>query len=510
MFRTVAARGWFALALVGWLSCPQPSVLAVERAALVAAVNSITSDEARSVVDMLADDSFEGREAGSRGGRAAGNFLMKEMETHGLAPAGDGGTYLQTFRGSSRNILGLLEGRDPALKSEVLVIGAHYDHVGYGRATNSFGPFGYVHNGADDNASGVAGLLEIIEAVKQLPEAPRRSILFAFWDAEEQGLLGSYHWLASPTLPGRRVVAAINLDMIGRLRGSRLEVYGTRTMTNLRRIVSLANREAGLEINFDWKMKADSDHYPFFARGIPTLMFHTGLHSDYHRPSDDAHTINAEGIASVTQVVLLTALDLAQRDEVGAFREASRNEHPGLQAGLEQPSAAPGPRFGIPFEMRGQPPQFVLLSPTPGYPAERAGLRPGDRFVQLNRRPIDSEQRFRLELLAAEGPTIFTVERPGEPGPREFSVTPLGQPIHLGISWRSDNAEPQSVLLTHVVYGSAAHVAGLQVRDRIYSVNGQGFTSEQQFAELIRTGGDRLEFEVERGGQLRTLTAQPQ
>lgn len=509
MFRTVVWQGWFALTLAALLAWPRLEGVAAERAALLAAVHSITRDEAQSVVDMLADDSFEGREAGSRGGRAAGNFLMKEMETHGLIPAGENGTYFQAFNGSSRNILGLLEGRDPQLRGEVILIGAHYDHVGYGRVTNSFGPFGYVHNGADDNASGVAGLLELIEAVKQLPEAPRRSILFAFWDAEEQGLLGSYHWLASPTLPGRRVVVALNVDMIGRLRDTRLEVYGTRTMPNLRQMISLANREAGLEIDFSWKMKADSDHYPFFARGIPSLMFHTGLHRDYHRPSDDAHTINPDGIATVTQVVLLAALELAERDEAGTFREASRREHPGLQPELEKATAAPGPRFGIPFEIRGQPPQFVLLTPTPGYPAARAGLRAGDRFVLLNRRPIESEQRFRLDLLAAEGESTFTIERPGEAVPREFHVTPIGSPIRLGISWRGDNAEPQSVLLTHVVYGSAAHVAGLQHGDRIYSVNSQSFASEQQFAQLLITQSGPLEFEVERNGRLRLVTAQP-
>jgi hypothetical protein len=431
------------------------------------------------------------------------------METHGLRPAGDGQTYFQVFNGSSRNVLGLLEGRDPQLASEIILVGAHYDHVGYGRGNNSFGPVGYIHNGADDNASGVAGLLEIIEAATQLPERPRRSILFAFWDAEEQGLLGSYHWLSAPTLQGRTIVSAINLDMIGRLRSSRVEVYGTRTSTNLRRIVSYANREAGLDIDFGWKMKADSDHYPFFVRSIPSLMFHTGLHNEYHRPSDDSHTINAEGIAAVAQVALLTALELAERDQTGKFRETSRRELVGMQAALEQPTAAPGPRFGIPFETRGEPPQFVLQSPTPGYPAQRAGLRAGDRLVQLDRRPIVSDERLRLELLAAEGETVFTVERPGEPALLEFKVTPLGSPIRLGISWRNDDAEPQTVLLTHVVYGSAAHVAGLQVRDRIYSVNGQGFDSGEKFSELISSPGQPLEFEVERQGRLRTITAQP-
>jgi hypothetical protein len=479
--------------------------LAVERAELIAAVNSITKEEAKTVVDMLSDDSFEGREAGSRGGRAAGNFLMKEMERHGLAPAGDGGTYFQGFNASSRNILGLIEGSDPQLKNEVVLIGAHYDHVGYGRQNNSFGPFGYVHNGADDNASGVAGVLEIMGALKQLSEPPRRSILLVFWDAEEQGLLGSSHWLSAPTLRGKSLVAAINLDMIGRLRNTRLEVYGTRTTTGLRRAISEANREAALDIDFNWKMKADSDHWPFFTRSIPTIMFHTGLHENYHRPSDDAHTINPEGIAGVTRVVLLTALDLANRDAVGKFREASRHEHAGTQTWLEQPVAGQQPRFGIPFEVRGNPPQFVLVGVSPGSPAERAGLRRGDRLVAFQGRPIASEQRFRLELLAAHGETSFTVERAGSPLPLEFKVTPLGEPISVGITWRADDAEPDAILLTQVVYGSAAQIAGLALRDRIYSVNGLGFRGSDEFAKLITSQPPPLEFEVERNGRLATV-----
>lgn len=484
------------------------STSAAERAELLAAVNSITKEEAKTFVDTLADDSFEGREAGSRGGRAAGNLLMKEMEKHGLIPAGDGQTYFQTFNGSSRNILGLLLGRDPELKNELIVIGAHYDHVGYGRANNSFGPFGYVHNGADDNASGVSGLLEVIDAIRRMPEAPRRSILFVFWDAEEQGLLGSYHWLRAPTLPGKTVVAAINLDMIGRLGSSGLQVYGTRTAPSLRQIISQANRDEGLKIDFDWKMKADSDHYPFFTRAIPTIMFHTGLHGEYHRPSDDAHLVKSDGIASVSRLVFQVLWSLAERDEIGKFREASRREHAGTKAALEQPVNPQAPRFGIPFEVRGEGEnrQFVLVGVSPGSPAEKAGLVRGDRLVAFRGQPIASEQRFRLELLAAEGETKFTIERPGETEPREITVTPIGPPIRIGVTWRLDDAEPNAVLLTQVVYGSAAHAAGLQVRDRIYSVNGQAFTGSDEFTRLLSMQVGPLEFEVERLGRLQALT----
>ena len=141
-----------------------------------AAHATIRAADAGRHVGVLADDAFEGREGGSRGGRAAATYIVEQLTKLGIQPAGDSGTYYQPF-GGMRNILAVIEGSDPELAQEVVAVGAHYDHVGYGNADNSYGPFGYVHNGADDNASGVAGLLELVEALGQLPERPRRSIL---------------------------------------------------------------------------------------------------------------------------------------------------------------------------------------------------------------------------------------------------------------------------------------------------------------------------------------------
>jgi hypothetical protein len=508
MNRTWKLPVWFAvggtIALGAlWLGSP---VAAVERADVVAAAQSITKDELQGLVNVLADDTFEGREAGSRGGRAAGNFLMKEFEKQGLAPLGDGGTYFQGFNSASRNILGLLEGSDPQLKQQVLVLGAHYDHVGYGRATNSFGPFGYIHNGADDNASGVAGLLEVLGAIKSLPQPPRRSILFAFWDAEEQGLLGSQHWLASPTLPLSRLAGSINLDMIGRLRDGNVQVFGSRSSNGLRRLVSEANRDTGLVVDFSWKMKADSDHWPFLARSVPTLMFHTGLHGDYHRPSDDSHTLNPDGMAKVSRLVFETALELANRDVAGTFRQAGRQETVNHQAYFESPVQPQAPRFGIPFKVEGEdPPRFVLTGVNYNSPAERGGLRAGDRLLEFRGEPIVEDRQFRLKLLAASGESVFLVERAGEEKPVEVKVTPLGPPIRVGLTWRWDDGEPGTVLVTQVVYGSAAHAAGLAVRDRIYSVNGQQFAGDDQLSQLLSTLPSPLAIEVERMGKLQTL-----
>ncbi|MEX2113551.1 MAG: M20/M25/M40 family metallo-hydrolase, partial [Pirellulales bacterium] len=281
---------------------PLCSVEAAEAEVRAAAVRSITAEKVKNYVDALADDTFEGREAGSRGSRAAGGYIVEEIKKHGLPGGGPQGSYYQPF-GSYRNILAFAEGSDPAQKDQVIVVSAHYDHVGYGSNRNSYGPIGRIHNGADDNASGVAGLLEVIDAVCKLPQRPRRSILFAFWDGEEKGLLGSEHWVNNPTVPLKNVPILLNVDMIGRLRNSRVEVIGIRTTPGLRRLISQLNGAEALTLDFNWDIRPDSDHQSFYSRGIPFLMLHTGKHSEYHRPSDDAELINNDGLSQIAQLM---------------------------------------------------------------------------------------------------------------------------------------------------------------------------------------------------------------
>ena len=481
------------------------TVAAADRTSLATAANSITTEELTTHVDTLADDTFEGREAGSRGGRAAGNYLLKALEAHGLKPAGDSGTFFQSFNGTCRNVLALLEGSDPELKSQIIQIGAHYDHVGYGRPTNSFGPYGYIHNGADDNASGVSGLLEIIDAVQRLPQPPRRSILFCFWDSEENGLIGSRYWLSRPTIPLERVLFSINIDMIGRMKDGKLEVSGTRTAPGLRRLVSEANPDGLATIDFTWKMKADSDHWPFYERRIPVVMFHTGLHNDYHRPSDDAHLINHEGLRASSQIAFHTLVQLADADRLPAFRTNALRETVAIQAQLEQPVTPNAPRYGFPFKMlEGEPLRLELTAVNPGSAAERAGLKAGDRLMAFQGEPIRDVTRFRLQMLAASGETTFTVEREGEPEPLEIKLTPAGNPVRIGITWRMDEGEPGTALLTQVIFGSAAHVAGLKLKDRIYSVSGQPFATQEEFSRLLSQTASPIELVIERAGKLQT------
>ncbi len=482
---------------------------AADRAALATAAASITKDELKNYIDVLADDTLEGRETGSRGGRAAANYILKAFERLDAAPAGDNGTYFQSFSAASRNVVAIVEGSDPRLKDQAIVIGAHYDHVGYGTARNSYGPTGYIHNGADDNASGVAGLLEVLDAVKHLPTPPRRSIIFGCWDAEEGGLHGSRHWVSKPSVPLSQVVLDINMDMIGRMKNGRLEILGARTAPGLRRLVSEANGEGPTTILFDWKLKPDSDHWPFYERRVPFLFFHTGLHGDYHRPSDDAHLINHDGLAATTRIVFQLAMQVADVDTVPAFRDAARNEAAYSPDSLEQPVTPQRPRFGLPFRVEpGSPPKFVVTALNPGAPAERSGIKPGDQLLEFNGRPIGDEAQFRLELLAAHGETSFLVKRAGSDTPLLFKVTPAGDPIRVGVTWRLDDGEPGTVIVNQVIYGSAAHAAGLKVGDHIYSVAHRPFKTQDEFVALLTHAPTPLEMLVERDGRLHTAVLQ--
>lgn len=498
---------------ISWLiTTPGQLAQAAETNALTAAAKTITAAESKTHVDVLADDSFEGREGGSRGGKAAGGYLANELKKLGLRGAGDNGSFFQSFYNGQRNILGVLEGSDPKLKDQYIVIGAHYDHVGYGNRTNSFGPTGYIHNGADDNASGVAGLLEVIQAFTSLPERPKRSIIFTLWDGEEKGLQGSKHWLQNPTVPTKNIDLYINLDMIGRLRKSRVEVYGSRTAAGLRELASRSNEATGLWLDFNWEMKENSDHYSFYERSIPTLMLHTGLHDNYHRPSDDAHLINNEGIAHVARLVFAIALNAADAERGYKFRNESRREDPAARRAFEQPIESSPPRLGVEWTNipPGEPqPGVLVVKVTPGLAAAQAGIVPGDRLVKFNGEPITSDAQLRLAVLAAKSPVEIEVQRPDVAEPLKLPVTLGGSPVRLGIAWRDDPAEPGTALLTQVVYGSAAHQAGLRERDRIYEIGGQKFTNSEGLRELANTLPTPIDILVERAGVLQHMQLKP-
>lgn len=399
---------------------------------LAVAVDSVTAAELYEHVATLADDVFEGRLEGSRGGRAAGQYILRQLRTSRLTPGGTEDGYFQPCDGGGRNILAIVPGADPMLAQEFIVVGAHYDHVGDGRQGHANGPIGQIYNGADDNASGVAALLEMIEAISESGVQPRRSILFAFWDGEEMGMLGSNYWFSSPTVPPSSIKLDVNIDMIGRLRDGQLHVLGTRTGYGLRRLAS-GSVDESLWLDFSGELTANSDHWPFVEHQIPIVMLHTGLHEDYHRPGDDAEKINRAGLESITRYLLSTVLEIADAESLPAYRPDRQSES----------LAASG------------------------------------------------RQRKQNSLVSV-------------------SVPRAAEPPRLGISWRTDAAEPASVYLSVVVGGSPAAAAGLAVEDRIYAVNGKPFADAAEFRQvvvgLLDAGTAEFTLLVETRGHVRTVS----
>jgi hypothetical protein len=220
----------------------------------------------------------------------------------------------------TRNVVGVVEGSDPALKDEYVIITGHYDHVGQS------GPF--IYHGADDNASAVAAVIALAEAFKLTPP-PKRSVMFLIFEAEEDGLLGAFHYVAHPIVPLEKTVAVLNSDMIGRdeddpewnttadQNRNQVNVIGTLYNPDLRRVIDGENQQIGLKLDYKtdgndpegWFSR--SDHYPFAVKGVPMVLFNTGEQPDYHTVNDTWDRINYPKIEKITRLIYLSAKSLA-------------------------------------------------------------------------------------------------------------------------------------------------------------------------------------------------------
>lgn len=485
------------------------SVCAIEEnSSYYAALESIKADGLAEHVGQLADPAMEGREAGTRGGQAAGDYLRDQYTKLRLRGGGDENGFFQAFEPNCRNVLAMLQGSDPKLRDQVVVVSAHYDHIGYGGRGLSLGPYGYVYPGADDNASGTSAVLALAKAFTLLSEPPKRSILFVNWDGEEKGLLGSKHWAAHPTVSLDRVVAGLNLDMIGRLRENRMLIVGSRSGAGWRRMLCSHNND-GLQMEFYWGLKANADHYPLFEKGIPVLLFHTGRHDEYHRMGDVAKLINNDGMMKITKMLFGIVYELANEPATPAFRSAAQNETPETEQSILGQTTKPAERLGVAWVEDAAVSGGVVVSYVKsGSPAEAAGLRAGDRIVRLADRDIKCDDDFYGAVSAAASPASVTVNREGEKKPLDVTVTLTGAPLRWGIAWRTDDAEPGTVVLTHVVPGSPAARAGLAAGDRIYQVGGRDFADESELAQLAKTPLESVQLLIERDSRLRTVTLQ--
>ena len=317
--------------------------------------------------------------------------------------------------GRGWNVIGLLPGTDPTLREQAVVVGAHYDHLGLGGET-SLAPsrYGEIHPGADDNASGVAGVLGLARVYAGGGGA-RRTLVFVAFAGEEMGLLGSAQYARAPAFPLERTVAMLNLDMIGRLRGETLYVFGVETGKEFREVLEAANREVGLQVRFSGDGYGPSDHTPFSAKDRPVLFFFTGPHEDYHRPSDTPEKINAPGLARVVRLVGGVLRRLVDGDSEVTFVRLTRSSSPRARGS----GAGYGPYFGMIPEFGGTDEGVRLGGVRTGSPAEKAGLQSGDLILRFDGKVVRNLEDFvfvlrgkrvgdRVEVIYRRGTVVRT------------------------------------------------------------------------------------------------------
>lgn len=294
--------------------------------------NTITNDDIKEHVFTLASDEFEGRRTGEKGQKMAANYLADQYESYGLTGNHLTNDYFQIVPKSalknksandSENVIAFIEGTDKP--EEIVVVSSHYDHEGIKN--------GEIYNGADDNASGTTAVLEIAEAfakAKKEGHGPKRSLLFINFTGEEKGLLGSKYFSSNSTYPLENIVAALNIDMIGRIgkdkKGNDNYVYvigADRLSSELHTINEIANSTySNLELDYTYNAANDknrfyyrSDHYNFAKHNIPIIFYFNGVHEDYHKPTDTADKINIELLRKRAQLIFYTAWELVNRED---------------------------------------------------------------------------------------------------------------------------------------------------------------------------------------------------
>jgi hypothetical protein len=297
---------------------------------------------------------------------------------------------IERQRAEVNNVLAYLPGRS----DEYLIIGAHYDHLGLGNES-SLAPslIGNVHPGADDNASGTAALLELARLFAERDQPPERGVLFAAFAAEELGLLGSAQWVKEPTQPLDNAVAMINMDMVGRIRNSKVFVGGTGTGSTFEALLAEVSHGHGFTLEQSPGGYSASDNTSFVTGQVPALFFFSGLHSDYHKPSDTWEKINAEDGSRLVDMIAELGSRLVAAEERAEFIKVDTPSP--ARAGGGQ---GYGPYFGSVPDF-GQSEEGVRFADVrPGSPAGKAGLQAGDVLIQFGDVPIKNLYDFTYAL----------------------------------------------------------------------------------------------------------------
>jgi len=372
---------------------------------------------ARRVADdvrLLAADSLAGRKTCTPENEAAARWLAEQLRREGVRPAGDGGTFLQRWTVGNTsatreagiagcetmNVVGAIPGRG-VLAGHLVIVGAHLDHLGRGGFGSRMpADSGRIHNGADDNASGTAGVLELARALRRdrrsRDSRPFRTVLLAFWNGEEAGALGSRYFAERLPAPRESVLAYINFDMVGRLREGRLLALGARTAEEWPALLDSVNATHRFDLRASGDGWGPSDHASFYALRLPVLHLFTDLHEDYHRPGDDAAAINADGIARVAAFAADLVIRLGRRSAPLTFVDAPP---PAPAAG---PAGRPRPSLGTIPDMADEPGGVRLSGVRAGSPADSAGLRAGDVLIGLGEHAIANLQDFQNALMAQQ------------------------------------------------------------------------------------------------------------
>ena len=360
------------------------------------AQNWFSSQSILKHISVLAADSLHGRATGTEYERKAADYIVSQLKANGIRPKGENNSWFQEFDFQSgihgtggdtrkaRNVVGYLNNNRPF----TIVIGAHYDHLGDGNDGHSLekNPEGKIHNGADDNASGIAGLIELARYYAGNAERENFNFLFIAFSGEEAGLLGSSWFCGHPTIELKTVSCMVNMDMIGRLNRDKavLTVSGTGTCAVFQPLIKSFS-SAAIQIETDSSGLGPSDHASFYTSGIPALHFFTGSHADYHKPGDDVEKINAPGEEGVLLIIagLIAKLPADKKAEFLKTRNPAPIGSSSFKVTLGiMPSYAPSDS--------GLKAEAVL----DGKPAAKAGMKDGDVIIKLGDFEIKEIQSY--------------------------------------------------------------------------------------------------------------------
>jgi len=373
-----------------------PATLA-PREALVAPFEQFSVARMQQDVAFLADESLAGRGLGTAQLDRAADYIAQQFSSAGLQPGADNNSYYQAWQQqvdaldanvALKNVIGVLPGSDPRHAGESLVIAAHYDHMGRGEHFGRREDRGIIHPGADDNASGIAVMLELARSLNATPLP--RTLVFVAFTGEETGLLGSRHYVRhTDVYPADSIIALLNLDTVGRLGDQPLTLFGTGSADEWVHIFRGAGYVTGVPVNTVADDFGSSDQTAFIESGIPAVQFFSGNHEDFHRPGDTPEKLDYDGLARVASVLNETVRYLGERQEpLHSTPGDTRDNVPPTESTSRRVSFGTIPDFS--YSGNG----VRLDGVRAGTPAERGGLRQGDIIIVVNDTTVDGMRSY--------------------------------------------------------------------------------------------------------------------